>query len=78
LPLSKEFAFFVFLLERYGAARGITGGEALRRLDAAGQTDFVIDMYELYHAEALDNAFEDIDHLLATGQPRPDRWPAPV
>jgi hypothetical protein len=70
--LSKEFTFLVFLLERYGASKGVTGGEALRWLDQAGQTEFVRDMYEMYHAEALDNAFADIDHLLATGRPLPE------
>lgn len=30
--------------------------------------DFVFGMYEMYHTEALENAFADIDSLLATGK----------
>ena len=28
-------------------------------------TDFIYDMYERYHIERLENAFQDIDRLLA-------------
>jgi hypothetical protein len=68
--MGKEFDFFIYLLERYAAARNTTGGEMLQRLDNAGLTEFVIDMYELYHVERLENAFADIDELLAKGIPQ--------
>ena len=32
-----------------------------------GLTDFFYDMYERYHSEALENAFEDIDAHVAKG-----------
>lgn len=28
----------------------------------------IFDMYEMYHVEALENAFADIDSLLTTGK----------
>jgi hypothetical protein len=61
--------FFIYLLENYGASKGVSGGEMLTRLDAAGLTEFVIGMYDLYHVERLENAFDDIDDLLANGLP---------
>ncbi|MDR1265330.1 MAG: DUF3791 domain-containing protein [Propionibacteriaceae bacterium] len=69
--MSRELDYFIFLIERYGQARGQTGAEVLARLDAAGLTQFVIDMYDLYHVERTENAFADLDDLLANGLPRP-------
>ena len=43
-------------------------GEVLREWDAKGITQKIYDGYEFYHCEALENAFEDIDSLLATGK----------
>jgi hypothetical protein len=68
--MSKELECFVFLIERYGKARGETGAQVLEALDAAGLTEFVISMYDLYHVERTENAFADIDDLLANGLPR--------
>ena len=33
--------------------------------DELGLTDFIYDMYEIYHTERLQNAFDDIDSLIA-------------
>ena len=32
-------------------------------------TDFIQDMYWMYHTERLENAFADIDHILEYGIP---------
>jgi hypothetical protein len=66
--MSKEIDFFIYLIERFGASRGQTGADALAELDQAGLTDFVISMYDLYHVERLENAFADIEDLLANGR----------
>ena len=66
--MSKESDFFVFLLEQYAAYKGITADEVLKLLEEKNLTDFVYDMYEIYHTETLDNAFLDIDSLIATGK----------
>ena len=31
-------------------------------------TDFVYNMYEIYHVEAIENAYMDIDSLIKTGK----------
>ncbi|EEV21783.1 hypothetical protein ENHAE0001_1182 [Enhydrobacter aerosaccus SK60] len=33
--------------------------------ESLGITQFIVDMYELYHIERLENAFEDIDRMMA-------------
>ena len=33
--------------------------------DSLSLTDFIYDLYELYHCERLQNAFDDIDTLIA-------------
>ena len=62
--MSKETRFFIYLLERYAEHLGVTADVAYRRLDDRGLVDYAIGMYELYHVEALDNAFADLDRRL--------------
>ncbi len=63
MRLPKEFVFFTYLLESYAQSRHT------RAADAQGRTEFVYNMYEMYHSEAIENAFRDIDSLIATGEP---------
>ena len=41
----------------------------LKKKKKKGLTDFVYKMYDLYHVEAIENAYMDLDSLIATGQP---------
>lgn len=61
--MSKEMEFFIFLIEHYAVYKGTSADEVLKQWDQLGITDFIYDMYELYHIERLENAFEDIDRL---------------
>lgn len=65
--LSEEMWFFIYLLEHYAAYKHMSTGEVLRSWDEAGITDEVFDGYFQYHQERLQNAYDDIDSLLATG-----------
>lgn len=67
--MSKEFRFFVYLLEAYAAHKDTTAGEVMKTLKEKNLVEFVYDMYELYHVEAIENAFADLDSLIATGKP---------
>jgi hypothetical protein len=69
MRLRAEFLFFAYLLESYAAYKDQTPAEVLEVLDAKNLTDFVFDMYEMYHTEAIENAFLDLDSLIATGKP---------
>ena len=62
--LSNEARFFLYLLEKYSEHSGIPLPELLRILDDSGLTEYIHDMYPMYHTERIENAFEDIDSRL--------------
>lgn len=62
--MSKEAKFFIYLLERYAEHKNYTASEILKLWDELNLTDFIYDMYEMYHVERLENAFQDIDKLI--------------
>ncbi|MBO7380130.1 MAG: DUF3791 domain-containing protein [Neisseriaceae bacterium] len=66
--MSKEMEFFIFLIERYSYYKNKSAGEILKLLDEKKLTDFIYQMYEMYHIERIENAFDDIDSLIATGK----------
>lgn len=67
--MTKEFEFFVYLIEAYAKYKESTASVILDKLDTANKTNLVFEMYEIYHSEAIENAFIDIDNLIATGTP---------
>ena len=68
MKLNKEFAFFTYLIESYAGYKGLTTQEVLQILDEKELTGFIYNMYEMYHTEAIENAFLDIDSLITTGK----------
>lgn len=66
--MGKEMEFFIFLIENYAEYKNTTADKILKLWDKLGLTDFIYDMYERYHIERLENAFEDIDRLVAEKQ----------
>jgi hypothetical protein len=52
------------LLERYAEYRQVSAQKVLAMWESLGITQFIVDMYELYHIERLENAFEDIDRMM--------------
>ena len=62
--MSKEMKFFIYLIEHYAIYKKIGADEVMNKLDELELTNFVYDMYERYHQEAIENAFEDIDNLI--------------
>ena len=66
--MSREGSFFIYLIERYAAYKKTSADKILVLWDSLGLTDFIYDMYELYHCERLQNAFDDIDTLIAERQ----------
>lgn len=65
--VSEEMWFFMYLLEHYAEHKGMGTGAVLRSWDEAGITDEIFDGYFQYHQERIENAYEDIESLLATG-----------
>ncbi|MDR0219892.1 MAG: DUF3791 domain-containing protein [Lachnospiraceae bacterium] len=66
--MSKQADFFIYLIERYAAAKKTTAPKILAQWDSLNLTDFIYDMYELYHIEHLENAIIDIDSLIKERQ----------
>lgn len=62
--MSKEGEFFIYLLERYADFKKENASEILKLWDRIGLTNLIYDLYEIYHVERLENAFEDIDKLV--------------
>ncbi len=69
--MSKETVFFIYLIERYAESKGKTANVILKEWDRLGITDLIYDMYEIYHVERLQNAFDDIDELMLERQGSP-------
>ena len=51
-------------MEQYAHYKNTTADKVLRQLDELNLTDYVFNMYEMYHVEALENAYMDIDKLI--------------
>jgi len=55
-------------MEYYAEYKKTTPGEVLRILVEKNLADLIIDSYEIYHIERLENAFMDLDSLIETGK----------
>lgn len=64
MNVPKEMVFFIYLLEHYAEYKGISAKQVLGQWDELKLTDFIYDMYEMYHIERIENAFDDIDELI--------------
>lgn len=62
--MNKEFDFFVYLIESYSNYKNISTSSVLDILKKNNLTQFIYNMYEVYHVEDLHNAFLDIDTLI--------------
>ena len=62
--MSKEMNFFIYLLEKYADKKNKNASDILKEWDKLNITQLIYDMYEEYHTETLENAFEDIDKIL--------------
>lgn len=62
--MQKEMRFFAYLIEHYANYQNTTADKILKLWDELELTDFIYDMYERYHIERIENAFEDIDQLI--------------
>jgi len=67
--MAEEMSFFIYLLEHYAAYRDRKTSDVLKEWDQKQLTQRIYDNYWGYHTERLENAFTDIDSLLATGKP---------
>ncbi len=62
--MSKQSDFFLYLIERYSEHKGMAANAVLSIWTKLKVVDLIYDMYEIYHCERLENAFEDIDRIV--------------
>lgn len=63
--MKTEYAFFIYLLERYAEYHNRPTPDVLQQWDDLGITQRILEMYEQYHSERLQNTFDDIDAMIA-------------
>lgn len=56
--------FFIYLIERYAEVKNTTADQVINKWDDLNITKDIYDMYEMYHIESLQNAFDDIDQMM--------------
>ena len=66
--MSKESEFFIYLIERYAEYKNSSAPEILTQWDSLGITEMIYNLYEMYHCESLENAFDNIDELVKEKQ----------
>lgn len=59
--ISNEMLFFMYLLEKYAEYKGVSAAVVLQSFDKTHLTDYIKQMYPMYHTERIENAFADID-----------------
>ena len=62
--MGKKMEFFIYLLEKYAEYKKTSVAETLQILDKLDLTEFIYKLYEMYHVEAIENAYADIDELI--------------
>ncbi len=65
--MSEQAKFFVLLIERYSDWKNLSTKAVYEKWKESGHLKDIYDRYWIYHQEALENAFHDIDHLMETG-----------
>lgn len=69
--IHDKMEFFIFLIEQYAKYKTKTADVILRQWDELNITQTIYDMYELYHSEAIENAFNDIDKMISDSNLQP-------
>ena len=61
----KDIALFVaFCIEEYGAAKGMTGEQALDLFSQYGVTDYLSEFYDTLHTQGRQWLIEEIDEFI--------------
>ena len=66
--LSEEFEYFTYLIECYAERKNMTAWNVLQEWEKHDIVAKIFKNYWIYHTESMENAFRDIDSLLATGK----------
>lgn len=56
--------FFIYLIEHYAIYKNKDTNEIMKELKELDLLDEILNRYEFYHIERIENAYEDIDKLI--------------
>jgi len=59
--MSNEIAFFAYLLEKYAEYKNENTADMLAKWEKSNLIEYIMQMYQMYHTERIENAFVDID-----------------
>jgi len=59
--MSNEIAFFAYLLEKYAEYKNENTADMLAKWEQSNLIEYIMQMYQMYHTERIENAFADID-----------------
>lgn len=62
--MNKESEFYIYLLENYAEYKGTSANGILKKWKELGIDELIYDLYEIYHSERLQNAYDDIDKII--------------
>jgi len=63
--MSKEMEYFIYLIEHYAAYKNKNANEVMKELEKLKLVEEILNRYEFYHIEKIENAYDDIDKLIA-------------
>lgn len=66
--MTDELKFFILLIEKYAYDKNLPTKDVLQKLKEKQLVKEVYDSYPVYHTERIENAYADIENLLATGK----------
>ena len=66
--MTEEMKFFMYLLEYYASYKNRRSRDVLKEWEEKGIIQKIYDNYWIYHTERIENAYMDIDSLIATGK----------
>lgn len=66
--MDEKMKFFMYLIENYADYKNRKTGDVFKEWERFGIISTIYDNYWLYHTEAMENAYADIDSLIQTGK----------
>lgn len=61
--MGNKEKFFIFLLENYARNKNTSAEVVYDEWEKKCATQYIFDMYEQYHQETLEKAYEDIERI---------------
>ena len=60
----EEFDFYIYSMERYSIAKGLSGLQTFSLFKRYGIDDYLLDHYDLLHTQGTGYVIDDVDQLI--------------